>query len=414
MKIDSIPFGKITLSNGFTIYYIERPVPDVVYMYIFYRAGSGYEKEGVRGISHFLEHLMFKGTRNYPKNYLETLLSKYGGDSNAYTSWDSTVFYAQFPSCVAQKVFMYERDRMERLSFEDFDKELAVVLDEKQLSEKTNPTGLFSERLFYTTFLLHPYRYPVIGTEKDLLNMTEEKVYDYYNAFYSPENAFMVLSGNVGPDVIDSAVKVFQEVKKRGTFHRVPSCDIEPAQNETRSFVMKRKGFGTNVVSVVFKTVPFYHEDTPYLDVLSSMLGAGKNSYLYEKLVIKEGLFTSINSEVYETQACTLHSIGGVVAKDKNPKRAVERLMRYIENPVGLFTKNRFKRTIFNVYADLVYSRESIRSQGEMLGEFVLLAKDSEFNDFPLKLLSVEFNKLKEVYNRYFKVDYATYGILTE
>ncbi len=414
MRIEKLPFGKIALDNGFVIYYLKRPAPDVVYMNIYYRAGSGYEKDGMRGISHLLEHLMFKGTKNYPKNYLTELLAPLGGDSNAYTSWDSTVFYAQFPAHIAKEVFLYERDRMENLSFEDFEKELNVVIDEKKLTVESNPFGLFSERLFYTTFLLHPYRYPVIGTENDLLTMTEDKVYRFYREFYTPKNAFMVLSGNVTPYVLESAVKVFSEVKKGGPLHKVASCDIEPEQNEMRVFFMKTPGFGTRVITVLFKTVPFAHKDIPYLDVISTMLGDGKNSYLYENLVLKNGIFTSISTEVYETQACTIHSITGTVAKKKDPMRAVEKLMKYIASPSGLFTKKRFKRAIFNIYADLIYSRESIRSLGDSLGEFVLLSEDTEFNEFPQKLLSVEFERLEGIYKLYFRPELATAGILME
>ncbi|GEM_PF-973332 len=414
MKIDRIPFGKIVLDNGFVIYYLKRPVPDVVYMNIYYRAGSGYEKEGLRGISHLLEHLMFKGTSNYPKNYLTTLLAPLGGDSNAYTSWDSTVFYAQFPSSVAEKVFLYEKDRMENLSFTDFEKELNIVIDEKKLTLESNPFGLFSERLFYTTFLLHPYRYPVIGTESDLRNMTEDKVYRFYREFYTPENAFMVLSGNVTSDVLKSAVDIFSTVKKSGPMHRVPYCEKEPLQNEMRMFFMKKTGFKAKVLTVLFKTVPFGHDDIPYLDVISTMLGDGKKSYLYEKLVLKEGVFTSIATEVYETQACTIHSITGTIANKKSPIKALEKLMKYIKSPAGLFTRKRFKRAIFSIYADLVYSRESIRSLGDTLGEFALLSSDSDFNDFPQKVLSVEFERLEKIYRRYFNPDKATVGILTE
>ena len=414
MKIEKIPYGKIVLGNGFVIYYLKRPAPDVVYMNIYYRAGSGYEKDGIRGISHLLEHLMFKGTKNYPKNYLTELLAPLGGDSNAYTSWDSTVFYAQFPAHIAKEIFLYEKDRMENLSFEDFEKELNVVIDEKKLTVESNPFGLFSERLFYTTFLLHSYRYPVIGTENDLVNMNENKVYRFYREFYTPRNAFMILSGNVTSSVLEDAVKVFSGTEKGGALYKVASCDVEPKQSEMRVFFMKRPGFGAKVITVLFKTVPFAHKDIPYLDVISTMLGDGKNSYLYEKLVLKDGMFTSISTEVYETQACTIHTITGTVVKNKNPMKAIEKLMKYLSSPSGLFTKKRFKRAILNIYADLIYSRESIRSLGDSLGEFALLSEDTEFNEFPQKLLSVEFGRLESIYNSYFRPELATVGILTE
>ncbi len=412
MKIKSINFGKTVLENGFVIYYIKRPVPDVIYMNIYYRAGSGYEREGQRGISHFLEHLMFKGTKNFPGNYLTRLLSPYGGDTNAYTSWDSTVFYSRFPQCIARKVFEYEKDRMENLSFHDFEKELNVVLDEKKLSISDNPFGVFSERLFFSTFLMHPYRYPVIGIEDELKEFSLKDVKRYYDEFYTPQNAYMVLAGNVTDAVIEDAAKVFSHVNKKGKFHSVVSCDVEPVQEEQRFFVMERDDFDATVITVLFKTVPFGHEDTVYLDALSTMLGDGKSSYLYRRLVQKEEVFSSITSEVYETRACTIHAISGTVRRDIKPLKALEKLMKAIEKPNGLFTKSRFKGTLFNIYADLIYSRESVRSLGDSLGEFVLLSKAEDFNEFPDRLLSVELERLESVYKKYILPEHSTAGIL--
>ena len=412
MRIQPVKYEKETLDNGFVIYYIKRPVPDVIYMNLYYRAGSGYEKEGQRGISHFLEHLMFKGTKKYEGNYLSKILPYYGGDSNAYTSWDATVFYAQFPEAIAKEVFEYEKDRMENLTFQDFEKELNVVLDEKKLTVLDNPFGIFSERLFYTAFLLHPYRYPVIGVEKDLKNFTLTDVKSYYEEFYSPRNSYMVLSGNVTKNVIDEAVRVFSGVKKKGKYHKVPSCEIEPVQNEERFFIMRRANFNTQVVTLLFKTVPLSHEDSVYLDVVSTMLGDGKSSYLYNKLVKKEGIFTSISTEVYETQACTLHTITGTIKDGIDPRKALDKLRKILEKPSGLFTKERFKRSLFNLYADMVYSRESIRALGDSLGEFVLLSGEEDFNGYPLRLLSVKFERLKDVYEKYFGFEKSTCGIL--
>ena len=414
MNIHPVKYGKEVLNNGFVIYYIKRPFPDIIYMNLYYRAGSGYEKEGERGISHFLEHLMFKGTEKYEGNYLTKLLSYYGGDSNAYTSWDATVFYAQFPAAIASRVFEYEKDRMENLTFQDFQKELNVVLDEKKLTVVDNPFGIFSERLFYTAFLLHPYRYPVIGVEKDLQNLTLSDVKAYYEEYYAPQNSFIVLSGNVTSRVIDDALKIFSGLVKKGSYHRVVSCDIEPEQKEERFFVMKREKFDTRVVTLIFKTVPLSHEDSVYLDVLSTMLGDGKSSYLYNKLVKKEGVFTSIATEVYETQACNIHTITGIVKDSIDPLKALARLKRLFERPSGLFTKKRFKRALFRLYADTVYSRESVRTLGESLGEFVLLSNEEDINEYFLRLFNVRFERLRDVYEKYFDFQKATAGILME
>ncbi len=413
MKIEPVKYEKEVLDNGFVIYYIKRPVPDVIYMNMYYRAGSGYEKEGQRGISHFLEHLMFKGTKKFPGNYLVKLLSYHGGDSNAYTSWDSTVFYAQFPQCISEKVFEYERDRMENLTFQDFHKELNVVLDEKKLTVMDNPFGMFSERLFYTAFFLHPYRYPVIGVERDLKRLNPEDVKSFYDEYYSPNNSFLVLSGNVTPQVINNAVRIFGEVKKKGKYHRVISCDIEPEQKEERLFIMKRSNFNAVVITLLFKTVPLSHEDSVYLDVISTMLGDGRGSYLYKKLVKKKEIFSTISTEVYETQACTLHTITGTVRENISPLKALKELRKVLQKPAGLFTKEHFKRSLFNIYSDMIYSRESIRALGDSLGEFVLLSDESDFNEYPVKLFNVRFEKLEEIYEKYFDPEKSTCGVLT-
>ena len=220
-----------TLANGLRVIVQEdRRAPTVVHM-VWYRAGSMDEVDGTSGVAHVLEHMMFKGTKTLKQGEFNKRVAAAGGRDNAFTSLDYTAYFQQVPSARLGEMMSLEADRMANLVLDakEFEQEIRVVMEERRLRTEDNPQAQVHEKQMAAAFQAHPYRRPIIGWMNDLENMTAADARDWYRRWYAPNNAYVIVVGDVNKDeVFRLAEKHYGKIPRKVLPERKPQT--EPAQ----------------------------------------------------------------------------------------------------------------------------------------------------------------------------------------
>jgi len=198
------PVTSFTLDNGLEVVVIEDNRAPVVVQMIWYRVGAADEPPGHSGIAHFLEHLMFKGTDTVGPNQFSAIVEAQGGDDNAFTSWDYTAYFQRVAADRLPLVMEMEADRMRnlRLLQDDVDTERQVIIEERYQRTDSNPGALLTEQMRAAQFQNHPYGIPIIGWRHEMEKLSREDALDYYERFYAPNNATLVIAGDVDPETV--------------------------------------------------------------------------------------------------------------------------------------------------------------------------------------------------------------------
>lgn len=209
---------EVVLSNGMKVLLVEVPKAPVVTVQVWYKVGSRNEVMGRAGLSHMLEHMMFNGTTRYPKGMFSRLVKKNGGMDNAFTSQDFTAYFENLSADRVQLALELESDRMQGLVLdrEEFQREREVVKEERRLRIEDDPQAYLVETLFAQMFMTHPYHWPIIGWFGDLDAMTLDDLQRHYDTYYSPNNATLVIVGDIKADQLLSTVQKLFEPIPRG------------------------------------------------------------------------------------------------------------------------------------------------------------------------------------------------------
>lgn len=282
------PVEKFQLKNGLTVLlHQDRSIPLISY-HTWYRVGSRDEKPGVTGAAHMLEHMMFKGAKKYSGKDFDRILHENGITNNAFTSWDYTGFYENLPSHKLELIMDMEVDRMRflTLSPEDLKSELQVVGEERRWRVDNNPSGLLRELMFGTLYTTHPYQWPVIGHMSDIQAYTSEKLKHFYDTYYVPNNAVLVIAGDIDIEKTKALVeKYYGQLQSKELPQR--SYPAEPElTKEKRKSIQKEVQASTLLIS--YKGVPSGHKDSYALDLLANILGSGSSSRLHKILVYQK------------------------------------------------------------------------------------------------------------------------------
>lgn len=292
--------SSFTLDNGLQVVVIPDHRSPVVTHMVWYRAGAADEAAGESGAAHFLEHLMFKGTEAHPDGF-SSVVTSLGGQENAFTSQDYTAYFQQIAKDHLGRMMELEADRMAHLSLEpeEVARELDVVLEERRMRVDNDPSAQLGEIFDATLHVNSPYGDPVIGWPKEVSALNREAAYAFYDRFYTPENAVVVIAGDVTPDEVKAlAEKTYGQVKSRAEVKpRVRSAT--PALNALRTVRYDDPRVGQPSLRHGW-VVPSYATAEPgqaeALDVLSQILGGGSTSRLYDTLVRTDGLASSVGS----------------------------------------------------------------------------------------------------------------------
>ena len=295
---------KFTLGNGLKVIISENRKLPIFSFLTFYDVGGRFEsrKDGTTGATHFLEHMMFKGAKKYGPGEFERIIESNGGRSNAYTTFDSTVYYESLSSRVLEQIIELESDRMGNLLIEEksFESERKVVLEERKMRYENSSGGKLFLKMMQTVFKDTPYGGSVIGDEKDLLSLSRSQVRNFFNTFYAPNNATIVIVGDVDTKKTLRLIKKYYGVLKKSETLNMTKSSVDKTGGyegiPLRGQKISIHGTAPNPIFIgAYKGEPLGTRKAFVLDVLSSMLSGGASSYLTQKYVLgKKPLLSSI------------------------------------------------------------------------------------------------------------------------
>ena len=285
---------EFALKNGLKLIVKEDHRAPVVTSQVWYKVGASYEPTGITGISHVLEHMMFKGTDRYPVGEFSKIISEHGGEENAATGADITVYYETLAAEHLPISLELEADRMQNLQVKqvEFDKEIEVVKEERRLRVDDNPQGLMVERLNAVSYVSSPYQRPIIGWMRDLDVLTVDAVKDWYQQWYAPNNATVVVAGDVKPKAVLALVEhYFGDIPAMDMPTLLPSHDQKPL-GERRLDLQLPAQLPSLVMAYNVPTLVSAENKTEAyaLEVLNAILDGGRSARLPKQLVREQGI----------------------------------------------------------------------------------------------------------------------------
>ena len=268
------------LPNGLKVLLKEEHKAPVVTFQVWYKVGSRNEKLGTTGMSHLLEHMMFKGTKKHgPKTFSQTV-QRNGGNDNAFTAKDYTAYFETFAADRIAISLDLESDRMQNLLIDpnEFEPERKVVMEERRMRTDDDPTATMVEEMTAAAFIAHPYEWPVIGWMADIGNITRDELYNHYRMYYAPNNATIVVVGDFNTGKLYPQIeKYFGRIPRGPAAPRVAA--IEPKQLGERRIIVKKQA-ELPAVFAGYHTPDIKHPDSYALEVLQGILSSGKSSRL--------------------------------------------------------------------------------------------------------------------------------------
>ena len=291
-----------TLANGLQVVVIpDRRTPVITHM-VWYKVGSADETPGKSGLAHFLEHLLFKGTKKNPQGLFSQTVAVIGGQENAFTSSDYTAYFQRVPRERLKTVMEFEADRMTGLELTDevVKPELYVVLEEQNMRVANNPGARLSEQMEAALYLNHPYGRPVIGWRQEIEKLTREDALEFYRRFYTPNNAVLIVAGDITAEEVKKlAEETYAEVEpvaKVGPRKR----PMEPVHEAPRTVTLadprvQQPSLQRYYLAPSYATAKSGEAEA--LDVLGHILGRGANSRLYQSLVVDKGIAVNAGAD---------------------------------------------------------------------------------------------------------------------
>ena len=313
MKAEDVK--SFTLKNGMKFLVIEDFSIPNANMYLFYRVGSRNEYQGITGLSHFFEHMMFNGAKKYGPKEFDRTMEFNGGANNAYTREDVTVYTNWFPASATEVIFDLESDRISSLSIDPkmVESERGVVLSERSTGLENSPWNLISQSVQAQAFQEHPYHWPVIGYEDDMKNWKQSDLERYFKTYYAPNNCVVVVSGAIKFDEVRKlAEKYLEPIPAQAAPPKVNQ--VEPPQTGERRIVVQ-KDVANPYLHIVYRTPEAKHPDYYALVLLSDILSSGKSSRLYSSLVDGKQLANSVFTNYSESFDPTLFGFYAVTNK---------------------------------------------------------------------------------------------------
>ncbi|TLY14733.1 MAG: insulinase family protein [Nitrospirae bacterium] len=403
------------LTNGLKVLLIEVPKAPVVTVQVWYKVGSRNEVMGRAGLSHMLEHMMFKGTAKYPKGTFSRTIRKNGGNDNAFTSQDFTAYFENLAGDRVELALELEADRMQGLILDEkeFQLEREVVKEERRLRSEDDPQSFLVESLFAQAFLIHPYHWPVIGWFPDLNAMTLEDLQRHYDLYYSPNNATLVIVGDIKAEALLPTIKRLFEPIPKGPSPPQQSI-AEPEQRGERRIIVKREA-QVPFVMAGYRVPNYTSEDSYPLTILESILSQGKSSRLYRSLVYEQKTALAVGAEYSLLQADPdLFYCFALVKPGQKVQEVEQALYRELElihtTPP---TEQELQRAKNQVEASYVFGQDSNFRQAMLLGQAESVGAGwRHVEQFLARIRSVTAEEVQRVARRYLIEDARTVGIL--
>lgn len=412
------PFGQVVerqLPNGLKVLILRESRAPLISLQFWYRVGSRNEVFGKTGLSHLLEHMMFKGTEKYGPKFFSREVQKSGGTDNAFTGRDYTAYFENGPKTELKRWLEMEADRMRGLkaSEEDFSTEKKVVLEERRMRTEDDPVSFLSEQVMAAAYTAHPYHWPVIGWFHDIEGLSRDEFLTYYHRYYLPNNCTVVIVGDVDPEA------AFKEVE--AAFGHLPKGPEPPklAEKEPRQFgerrVVVRREAQLPFIFIAYHAPNWEDPDAYPLEILSRVLSQGRSSRLYHRLVYQQRLALETGADYdFDTASPTLFTLHGQPMPGKEVKELEAALDAEIKRvQTELVGEKELEKAKNQIQASFYLALDSLFYRGMLLGRLETVARWSLVKEFIPNILKVTREDIQRVAKKYLTPENRTVGTLS-
>lgn len=416
--ISKIPVHEYELDNGLKVLVKQDNRAPIAVVQLWYKVGSSYEHSGITGVSHVLEHMMFKGTEKYPTGEFNRIIGENGAQDNAFTSMDYTAYYQVLANDRIEVAMELESDRMRGLTLPaaEFKKEVEVVKEERRWRTEDKPNALTREQFMSTAFQNSPYGQPVIGWMTDLDNMQVADLQSWYEQWYAPNNATLIVVGDVESDAIHALAKKYYgdikpseiaAVKPRTETPQLGLREIQVKAPAEVPYIMM--GFKTPALIDLKGTDAAWE---PYaLEVLSSVLDGGSSSRMSKEMI--RGKEIAASAAAWYSgygRLPNLFTMIGVPAKDIELDVVKAALLEQVERfKTELVTKDELARVKAQVIAGEVFELDDVQQQATLLGSLESVGLGHKLmDDYVEKILAITPEQIQQVAQKYFVEDQLT------
>lgn len=407
-----LKINRQVLPNGTTLLLIETHQAPVVSINICVRVGSRFETEQEAGICHLIEHMLFKGTERLGAGEVAKRIEANGGDVNAYTSFDETVYYCTLASRHFEAGLDILSDAVLNSVFDpdELGREKEVVIEEI-LRSKDSPGKVLSEAMFQKAFPTHNYGRPIIGFQETVKGFSRDKILDFYRSWYVPENLVVVMAGDFKTDrALELCQKIFGKLPALATPRA--ACAQEVSQEKARSVVLTNPIQGSTMM-MGYHVPGLDHADIPALDILSHILGEGESSRLELNIKERKGLVNSVYSYVYSPADPGLFAVGYNLP-EKNLAKATQSIVEEIyQFKDKKLDHDELSRAKINIKSDAVYEKETVEGLARKYGYFETILKKYQFDEhYYQKIDAVTPDDVREVAAKYLRPEGLNIGLI--
>jgi len=402
-----------TLSNGITVLVLENHKAPVATFNVFYHVGSRNEQFGKTGISHLLEHLMFRGTKKYGPEEFSNIIQENGGMDNAFTTSDYTDYFEDINKDHLEVPIALEADRMANFAPQGFDSERAVVMEERRMSTEDKPEDALDEQMRAAAFVEHPYHWPVIGWMQDIKRLTLDDVNAYHSIYYSPQNAVIVTVGDFnGDQVMKQIEEAFSGI---GNGPKAPPMPIvEPEQKGERRIELRHaadlpsfeEGFHVPNLKV--------GADAYALEIAGEILADGKSSRLYRRLVMEKRMVIDVNAGFDMT---SFDPSLFIFAAQMRPGVKTQDAMAEVDKEIAALrdhpvSADELQKAKNLEQAQFVFGQDSVFREAMLLGIYQLLGDYKQVDQYLPGIDKVTAADVQRVARKYLINENRTIGVL--
>lgn len=409
-------YYETTLENGLKIVAIPmKNSTNVITTDIFYNVGSRDEVMGKSGIAHMLEHLNFKSTKNLSAGEFDKIVKSFGGVNNASTGFDYTHYYIKSSSKNLTKSLELYSELMENLTLKDeeFQPERDVVAEERRWRTDNSPIGYLYFKLFNHTYAYHPYHWTPIGFMEDILSWSLEDIKKFHDKFYSPNNAIVIVAGDIDKDVVfEEAAKHFGNIKNKYPKKSDLLHTVEPKQDGEKRIIIK-KDSQVQMLAITFHIPNYLHEDQIALSALSELLSSGKSSRLNKILVDERRLTSTIYAYNMEQKDPGVYLFLAICNPNIQATEVEKIIWEEIEKiKKGDVKKSEIEKVKINTKSDFIFSLESSSDVASLYGSYLIRGDISPLINYETRLEKIEPQDITNVTKKYFTKDNSTTLIL--
>ncbi|MBX7149780.1 insulinase family protein [bacterium] len=405
---------KYTLSNGLTVLLEHNASSPVVSVNMGVKVGSSFETNEEAGLSHLLEHMVFKGTKSTVAGEIAQTVEACGGELNAYTSFDQTVYYINLTSQYLSTALHLIKEMVLEATIDptELEREKEVVIEEIRRG-LDSPNRVLSQMAFSQAFKVHPYGRPVIGFEQNVRGFPQQVVFGYYKKWYAPNNMVLGICGDFNEKELKESI---QNMFGSYTSHPIPEPVLppEPLPSAYR-FTQTKASFQGNYLSITYPIPNCAHPDIPALDLLAQLLGEGDTSTLVHELRDKRQLVNSIGSYAYSPRSAGIFGIDTMMP-DQSLDKVLPEILALVEKvKTDLYPVAHLKRVKTNMLSSLIYEKETCEGTARKWMVYETTVNDYRFElEYLEKIKNVTVHDIKHVAEKYLKPQHVSVCVMSQ